>query len=156
MYITTVGLDLAKQVFQVHGVDEPGKVVIRKQLRRKEAQSQHCCYYPQSRRLKMVVFSRWIGARFDGKLRMFATPDPVGKRGKTHNGKQRSLCQDEACSPRTFIRDYTKRGYLPSVKRQIIALALNGSGSRDTARVLGISTDTVLSELKKRSASLSQ
>ena len=114
MYITTVGLDLAKQVFQVHGVDEPGKVVIRKQLRRKEAQSQHCCYYPQSRRLKMVVFSRWIGARFDGKLRMFATPDPVVKRGKTNNGKQRSLCQDEACSPHTFIRDYTKRGYLPS------------------------------------------
>jgi hypothetical protein len=28
-------------------------------------------------------------------------------------------------------------------------MALNGSGIRDTARVLGISTDTVLSELKK-------
>jgi Ion channel len=41
MHITTVGLDLAKQVFQVHGVDEQGKVVIRKQLRRKEAQSVH-------------------------------------------------------------------------------------------------------------------
>jgi transposase len=32
--ITTVGLDLAKHVFQVHGVDEAGGVVVRKQLRR--------------------------------------------------------------------------------------------------------------------------
>src|SRR5256885_15289278 len=32
--ITTVGLDLAKHVFQVHGVDAQGAVVLRKQLRR--------------------------------------------------------------------------------------------------------------------------
>src|SRR5262245_6540756 len=32
----------------------------------------------------------------------------------------------------------------------MIDMALNGSGIRDTARVLGISTDTVLNELKKR------
>src|SRR5215204_2557558 len=36
MDITTVGLDVAKPVFQVHGVDAHGKVVERKQLRRKE------------------------------------------------------------------------------------------------------------------------
>jgi transposase len=36
MQITTVGLDVAKQVFQVHGVDAHGQVVVRKQLRRKE------------------------------------------------------------------------------------------------------------------------
>ena len=34
MKITTVGLDLAKNVFQVHGVDQHGKVVLKKQLRR--------------------------------------------------------------------------------------------------------------------------
>ena len=32
--ITTIGLDLAKSVFQVHGVDAQGKVVIAKALRR--------------------------------------------------------------------------------------------------------------------------
>jgi transposase len=32
--ITTVGLDLAKHVFQVHGIDATGAVVLRKQLRR--------------------------------------------------------------------------------------------------------------------------
>jgi transposase len=31
MKITTIGVDLAKNVFQVHGVDERGKVVLRKQ-----------------------------------------------------------------------------------------------------------------------------
>jgi len=34
MEITTIGLDLAKRVFQVHGVDATGQVVIRRSLRR--------------------------------------------------------------------------------------------------------------------------
>ncbi len=34
MSLVTIGLDLAKYVFQVHGVDESGRVVLRKQLRR--------------------------------------------------------------------------------------------------------------------------
>jgi len=34
MNITTIGLDLAKNVFQVHGVDERGKVRVRKQVKR--------------------------------------------------------------------------------------------------------------------------
>lgn len=34
MQATTIGLDLAKNVFQVHGVNAHGKVVLRKQLRR--------------------------------------------------------------------------------------------------------------------------
>lgn len=34
MEIATIGLDLAKNVFQVHGVNERGKAVLRKQLRR--------------------------------------------------------------------------------------------------------------------------
>ena len=32
--VTTIGLDLAKHVFQVHGVDAEGATVFRKQLRR--------------------------------------------------------------------------------------------------------------------------
>ena len=39
MKITTVGIDLAKSVFQVHGVDERGKAVLRKKLKRAEG---HC------------------------------------------------------------------------------------------------------------------
>jgi transposase len=34
--VTTIGLDLAKKVFQIHGVDAEGKVVVARKLRRKE------------------------------------------------------------------------------------------------------------------------
>jgi transposase len=33
--ITTIGLDIAKSVFQVHGVDAAGQVIIRRQLKRR-------------------------------------------------------------------------------------------------------------------------
>ena len=36
MQITTIGLDIAKNVFQVHGIDAGEKVVVRKQLRRSQ------------------------------------------------------------------------------------------------------------------------
>ena len=34
MQVTTIGLDIAKNVFQVHGIDAEEKIVVRKQLRR--------------------------------------------------------------------------------------------------------------------------
>ena len=34
MKITTVGLDIAKRVFQLHGVDAAGKAVLRRKLQR--------------------------------------------------------------------------------------------------------------------------
>jgi transposase len=34
--ITTIGLDIAKSVFQVHGVDAGGRVVIRRQLKHRQ------------------------------------------------------------------------------------------------------------------------
>ena len=76
--------------------------------------------------------------------------EQVVKRGKTDTGKQRYLCQNDECPHRTFILDYSYRAYLPEVKQQIIDMAMNGSGVRDTGRVLGISKDTVVSALKKR------
>jgi len=34
MKLTTIGLDLAKNIFQVHGTDERGKAILRKTLKR--------------------------------------------------------------------------------------------------------------------------
>lgn len=34
MLITTVGIDLAQNVYQIHGVDEQGKTALKKQIRR--------------------------------------------------------------------------------------------------------------------------
>jgi transposase len=36
MQVATIGLDIAKNVFQVHGIDAAEKVVVRKQLRRRQ------------------------------------------------------------------------------------------------------------------------
>ncbi len=36
MKVTTLGIDLAKNVFQLHGVNEYGKTVIKKQIRREQ------------------------------------------------------------------------------------------------------------------------
>src|SRR5512140_38255 len=36
MQVTTIGLDIAKNVFQVHGIDAAERVVVRRQLRRRQ------------------------------------------------------------------------------------------------------------------------
>lgn len=36
MEITTIGLDLSKSVFQIHGVDATGEAILTKRLRRKQ------------------------------------------------------------------------------------------------------------------------
>jgi len=46
MNIMTIGLDLAKNVFQVHGVNEQGKVVLRKKLKRADWRSSSPRWYP--------------------------------------------------------------------------------------------------------------
>ncbi len=74
----------------------------------------------------------------------------VIRNGKTRQGKQRYLCRNQECPRCTFIADYTHNGYKPEVKRKITEMAVNGSGIRDTARVLSISTHTVMKELKKK------
>ena len=36
MTVTTIGIDLAKNIFQIHGIDAAGEVVRRKTLRRRQ------------------------------------------------------------------------------------------------------------------------
>lgn len=74
----------------------------------------------------------------------------IVKHGKSPEGKQRYKCRETACDGRTFILDYAYPGQSRLVKKQILDMALNGSGVRDTARVLHISPSTVIRELKKK------
>lgn len=78
-------------------------------------------------------------------------PKTVVKFGLNRQGKQRYQCKNESCSKNTFILAYTNKGCMADVKEKIIEMALNGSGIRDTSRVLDISITTVLSELKEAS-----
>jgi transposase-like protein len=70
--------------------------------------------------------------------------------GRQANGEQRYRCDNPHCQRSIFLLRYCHTGRLPEVKRQIVDMALNGSGIRDTARVLGVSPMTVMSTLKKK------
>jgi transposase-like protein len=75
----------------------------------------------------------------------------IVKHGLSPEGKQRYRCR--TCLEgrgRTFLLEYTYAGQSPAVKQQIVDMAMNASGIRDTARVLHVSPTTVIKELKKR------
>jgi insertion element IS1 protein InsB len=68
----------------------------------------------------------------------------VIKAGKQANGAQRYQCQYEQCRRRIFLLQYQDRGRVPEIRSQVVDMGLNGSGVRDTARVLCISPTTVI------------
>ena len=68
-------------------------------------------------------------------------PEAVYRHEKATDGTQRYRCT--ACR-RTFQFHYRQKIQELGVRAKIIDLALNGSGIRDTARVLGISPQTVM------------
>jgi transposase len=68
------------------------------------------------------------------------------KNGHSENGTQRWRCHECA---RSFQLDYRYNAHKPGVKTQIGELTLNSSGVRDISRILNISKNTVVSELKK-------
>jgi transposase-like protein len=73
----------------------------------------------------------------------------VVRYGRQANGEQRYRCNNVGRERRIFLERYHNTGRLPEVKRQMVAMALHGSGIRATARVLGVSPTTVISTLKK-------
>jgi transposase-like protein len=74
----------------------------------------------------------------------------IVRHGKTPQGKQRYRCRQCLARGRTFLLDYSYPGQSQSIKDQVVEMAMNASGIRDTARVLHVSPTTVLKELKKR------
>ena len=68
------------------------------------------------------------------------------KNGHRKNGTQRWRCHE--CG-KSFQLDYRYNSCKPGIKAQITELTLNSSGVRDIGRILSISKNTVVSELKK-------
>ena len=77
----------------------------------------------------------------------------VVRHGKSTNGKQRFRCLESECTYQTFSLNIAYPGRNREVKQQIVEMTLNGSGVQDIARVLHISTSTVIRELKKTRSS---
>ena len=55
---------------------------------------------------------------------------------------------------KTFMLDYCYNACIPRIKEKVVEMAINSSGIRDTARVLNINKNTVISILKSKEESL--
>jgi transposase-like protein len=73
----------------------------------------------------------------------------IVKHGTTPEGKPRYRCRACPERGRTFLLAYTYAGQSPAVKQQIVDMAMNASGIRDTGRVLHVSPTTVSKERKQ-------
>ncbi len=70
--------------------------------------------------------------------------------GKSSTGTQRYLCKNKECAHKTFQLEYKNNASKPGMKEKIVDMVMNGAGTRDTGRVLGVSKDTVTAVLKKQ------
>ncbi len=75
--------------------------------------------------------------------------DNIFKHEFSRDRKQRYRCENYEYKRRTFILNHSHLGRTKEVKQKIVSMSHNGSGIRDIARVLNISTTTVIKELKK-------
>lgn len=75
----------------------------------------------------------------------------VVKNGKSTVGEQRYKCRTEHCG-KTFQLSHRYNACEQGIKERIVDMAMNGSGVRDTARVLSVGVSTVISTLKKKPA----
>lgn len=98
MTITTIGIDLAKSVFQLHGVDAVGKVVIRKKLRRSAVldtlRGLAPCLVGMEACATAHYWAREISALgHDVKLMPPAYVKPYVKRGKNDMADAEAICE---------------------------------------------------------------
>ena len=84
-------------------------------------------------------------AKVDVKCPFCKQTEPVKKQGQGKTGHQRYRCQ--SCYG-TFQLNYAYRACQPGMKEQIVDLAMNNAGIRDTARALHISINAVVRTLK--------
>lgn len=113
MTVKTVGLDLAKDVFQVHGISENGRVVFNKPIKR----------------AKLLAFFETL------------PPFVVGMEacGSSHHwGRQlRTLGHDVKLMPAGYVKPYVKRGKNDAVDAEAICEAVR----RPTMRFVEIKTE---------------
>ena len=98
MKITTVGLDLAKNVFQVHAIDEAGEVIVRRALRRHQVmpffERLEPCLIGMEACGTSHFWAQQIAALGHAvKLMPPAYVKPYVKRGKTDAGDAAAICE---------------------------------------------------------------
>jgi transposase len=96
--VTTIGLDLAKNVFQVHGVDASGRAVVRRQLRRSQVlpffEKQAACLVGIEACATSHHWAREI-AKFGHEVRLMPARyvKPYVKRNKNDAADAAAICE---------------------------------------------------------------
>lgn len=98
MQITTVGLDLAKNVFQVHAVDETGQPVIRRRLRRNQvltffAGLPHCLVGLEACSSAHFWARELIALGHDARIIPPSYVKPYVRRGKNDSADAAAICE---------------------------------------------------------------
>jgi len=110
--ITTIGLDLAKRIFQVHGVDATGAVVVRRQLRRREV-----LRYFESLPLCLIGMEACATAHYWGR-------------------ELRAMGHEVRLIPPAYVKPYVKRNKNDAADAEAICEAV----IRPSMRFVGIKT----------------
>lgn len=74
--------------------------------------------------------------------------EDVVRNGRSSNGTKKYKCKNKDCAHKIFQVEYKNRAWMPGMRDRVVDMAMNGSGTRDTARVLGINKDTVTHVLR--------
>ena len=98
MNITTIGLDLAKNVFQVHAIDADGEVLVRKALRRRQmipffSKLDPCLVGMEACATSHFWAQRLYELGHEVKLMPPAYVKPYVKRGKTDPNDAEAICE---------------------------------------------------------------
>jgi len=96
--VSTVGVDLAKNVIQVHGVDGDGKVVVRRQLRRSQFvgffEGRPCCLIGMEACSGAHHWARELRSMgHEVRLMPPSYVKPYVKRGKTDAADAEAICE---------------------------------------------------------------
>ncbi len=98
MQITTIGLDIAKNVFQVHGIDAAEKVVVRKQLRRSQVLAFFKALSPCLVGMEACATAHYWArelTKFDHQVRLMPAKDVKAyvKRNKNDAADAEAICE---------------------------------------------------------------
>jgi transposase len=98
MKVSTIGLDLAKAVFQVHGIDDTGKVIVRRSLRRRQVIPFFSKLEPCLVGIEACGTSHYWARELQAlghevKLMPPGYVKPYVKRGKTDAGDAEAICE---------------------------------------------------------------
>lgn len=139
----TIGLDLAKSVFQVHGVDRDGAVVLRRQFRRSQVLTVFERLRPCLVGMEACSGAHHWARELDAlghevRLMQPTYVKPYVKRGKTDAADAEAICEAVTRPSRRFVPvksaerqaallDHKARDHSQSIR-------LHGTGARGSAR----------------------